>query len=192
MNNQSIDKELTPKQAKFVDEYLKDLNATQAAIRAGYSKRSANNIGPGNLLKSIIQEAIQKRRLKLQQKLHITQERVLEEEARIAFMDVKSLFDEKGDLLPVDKIPEDARRAIAGIEVTDRIVLGEQKKGEKVRDVKRKYRLWDKGRALERISKHLGIYAPEKYEHTMSEKMMSFMAKMKHKEKHGASGIKDN
>ncbi len=155
MNNQSIDKELTPKQDKFVDEYLVDLNATQAAIRAGYSKRSANNIGPGNLLKPIIQEAIQKRRLKLQQKLHITQERVLEEEARLAFVDIESMFDDKGNLLPVNKIPEDARRAIAGVEVIEGVVKGE---------TKFKYRLWDKGRALERISKHLGIYAPEKHE----------------------------
>ena len=186
MNIMSIDKELTPKQTKFVDEYLKDLNATQAAIRAGYSKRSANNIGPGNLLKSIIQEAIQKRRLKLQQKLHITQERVLEEEARLAFVDVESLFDEKGNLLPVNKIPEDARRAIAGVEVIESTTKGKEK------EVKFKYRLWDKGRALERISKHLGIYAPEKHEHSMSERMMGFMAKMKHKEKHGAAGIKDD
>ena len=57
---------LTPRQQKFVDEYLKDLNATQAAIRAGYSKKTAQPIGAQNLCKLMIQAAIQKRRKELQ------------------------------------------------------------------------------------------------------------------------------
>jgi len=52
---------LTPKQELFITEYLIDSNATAAAIRAGYSKRSANNIGPDNLLKPIIRVEIDKR-----------------------------------------------------------------------------------------------------------------------------------
>lgn len=51
--------ELTPKQARFVDEYLKDLNATQAAIRAGYSEKTARQAGAENLSKPVIQQAIQ-------------------------------------------------------------------------------------------------------------------------------------
>ena len=51
-------KKLTPKQERFVDEYLLDLNATQAAIRAGYSKRSARAIGAENLTKPNIQQRI--------------------------------------------------------------------------------------------------------------------------------------
>ena len=149
--------ELTPKQANFVEEYLIDLNATQAAIRAGYSEKSAESIGHENLSKPKIYEKIQARRKELQESLQITQERILEEEARLAFVDVRFLFDENGDLLPIHKIPEDARRAIAGVEVTDL---------EKVKGVKRKYRLSDKGRALERISKHLGLYAAKKHEHS--------------------------
>ena len=52
---------LTPKQELFITEYLIDSNATAAAIRAGYSERSANNIGPDNLLKPIIRSEIDKR-----------------------------------------------------------------------------------------------------------------------------------
>ena len=76
---------LTPKQRRFIDEYLIDLNATQAAIRAGYSEKTAYSIGLQNLKKLEIQAEIQKRRNRLQSKLEITQERVLQELAAIAF-----------------------------------------------------------------------------------------------------------
>ena len=158
--------ELTPKQANFVEEYLIDLNATQAAIRAGYSEKAAAVIGFENLRKQKIHEKIQSRRKEIQESLQITQERILEEEARLAFVDVGALFDDDGELLPINKIPEDARRAIAGIEVTDRVVLGENRKDTRIRDIKRRYKLSDKGQALGRISKHLGLYAARKVEHT--------------------------
>ena len=58
----SKDKKLTPKQQKFVDEYLIDLNATQAAIRAGYSAKTAGWIGQKLVAKSHISESIRKRR----------------------------------------------------------------------------------------------------------------------------------
>ena len=57
----SVAGKMTPKMQKFVDEYLVDLNATQAAIRAGYSKKTAYSIGVSNLKKPEIQAAIQKR-----------------------------------------------------------------------------------------------------------------------------------
>lgn len=68
---------LTAKQAKFVDEYLIDLNATQAAIRAGYSKNAAQEIGSQNLSKLIIAEAIQNARNKLSERALVTQEMVV-------------------------------------------------------------------------------------------------------------------
>ena len=60
-------KKLTPKQARFVDEYMVDLNATQAAIRAGYSKKTARVIGGENLLKPALAEAITIAKEKLSQ-----------------------------------------------------------------------------------------------------------------------------
>lgn len=76
---------LNEKQKRFVLEYLIDLNATQAAIRAGYSKKTAYSMGQENLKKPEIQKAIQAKQNKLQNKLEITQERVLQELAQIAF-----------------------------------------------------------------------------------------------------------
>lgn len=69
---------LTPKQQRFVDEYLIDLNATQAAIRAGYSAKTAYSIGIENLRKPEIQKAIQEARTKLSSRTEITQDMVLE------------------------------------------------------------------------------------------------------------------
>jgi phage terminase small subunit len=68
---------VTPKQARFVEEYLTDLNATQAAIRAGYSKKTAEQLGYQLLHKTSVAEAIEKARAKLSEKTEITQEYVL-------------------------------------------------------------------------------------------------------------------
>ena len=68
---------LTPKQQRFVEEYLIDLNATQAAIRAGYSEKTAAVIGAENLIKPYIQKAIQEAQNKLTERTEITQDYVL-------------------------------------------------------------------------------------------------------------------
>lgn len=68
---------LTPKQQRFCDEYLIDLNATQAAIRAGYSKKTANRIGPENLSKPAVKEYIQKRMDEKEEQLIANQDEVL-------------------------------------------------------------------------------------------------------------------
>lgn len=80
----SEDAKLTPKQQRFVEEYLTDLNATQAAIRAGYSEKTANVIASENLAKPNIAHAIGVARNKLQERAEITQEMVLKRWWQIA------------------------------------------------------------------------------------------------------------
>src|SRR4051812_9638179 len=92
---------LTAKQQRFVEEYLVDLNATQAAIRAGYSEKTAYKIGAENLRKPQIQEAVAQARGKLSKQTQITSERVLQEYARLAFLDIRKAFDANGNLKPV-------------------------------------------------------------------------------------------
>jgi phage terminase small subunit len=70
---------LTPKQQRFVDEYLIDLNATQAAIRAGYSEKTAQQISAENLLKPVIAEAIKERMNDRKARVEITQDKVLQD-----------------------------------------------------------------------------------------------------------------
>ncbi|MGJ0508913.1 MAG: terminase small subunit [Methylocystis sp.] len=83
---------LTPKQQRFVEEYLVDLNATQAAIRSGYSKKTAGQIGDENLKKPEIAAAIEARRSALSEKTEITQEKVLERFWQIATADPNELI----------------------------------------------------------------------------------------------------
>ena len=68
---------MTPKQERFVEEYLVDLNATQAAIRAGYSEQTARQIGAQNLSKLVIQQAIEAARNKRSERVELTQDEVV-------------------------------------------------------------------------------------------------------------------
>ena len=83
---------MTPKQQRFVDEYLVDLNATQAAIRAGYSKKTARSQACENLTKPDIQSAIAKARLEQQKRTGITADKVLQEAWNIVTADVRELI----------------------------------------------------------------------------------------------------
>lgn len=78
---------LTEKQKRFVQEYLVDLNATQAAIRAGYKEKAARSVGAENLTKPDIQKAIQSAIKERQDRTGITQDRVLKELGKVAFAD---------------------------------------------------------------------------------------------------------
>ena len=86
---------LRPKQQRFVDEYLTDLNATQAAVRAGYSRKTANRIASENLTKPDIRGAISQAQRLRSERTEVTQDRVIQEIAKIAFFDVSRMFDGK-------------------------------------------------------------------------------------------------
>ena len=138
---------LTEKQKRFCDEYIIDLNATQAAIRAGYSEETARNIGCENLAKPNIAEYIEKRIKDRESRTEITQDFVLRELANIASANGTDFaqVDAKGDvtITATEKVPEAKRAAIASI-----------KQGANGTEVK----TYDKIRALELIGKHLGMF----------------------------------
>lgn len=158
---------LTPKQRAFVNEYLIDLNATQAAIRAGYSKKTAYRTGADNLIKPQIQTEIQKAMKEREKRTEITQDFVLKELFAIAningsdFAQVveetiivngsyvrdpatgKLKTHEVVRITPTDKLPEEKKKAIAGIKET--------RHGIEVSTC-------DKVRALELLGKHLGMF----------------------------------
>lgn len=138
---------LNDRQERFVDEYLVDLNATAAAKRAGYSEKTARSQGQRLLTNVDIQAAIQKRQARLRGKLEITQERVLEELAAIAFANGTDFatINRNGlvRLVPTDDLPEDKKKAVASI-----------KEGQYGTEVK----LHDKVKALELLGKHLGVF----------------------------------
>jgi len=144
---------LTPKQKKFIDEYLIDLNATQAAIRAGYSQKTAFSIGVENLRKPLIQAELQKAMKRRQERTEITADRVLKEYARIAFSDVRKLYDRYGELLDVPDLDDDTAAALVGLDV-----VREDSRGDTVTYTK-KYKMADKLRALEMLGRHLGMFS---------------------------------
>jgi phage terminase small subunit len=143
----------TPKQKQFIKEYLIDKNATQAAIRAGYSKHTAKDMGCQNLAKPAIQEHIKRGLEKLRYKAQISSERVLEEEKCLSMADPGELLSKEGTLIPVNELPEHVRRSIKSF-VADELprVNGEPQR------YRWKYKFWDKGRSLERLGKHLGLF----------------------------------
>jgi len=152
---------LTPKQARFVAEYLVDLNGTQAAIRCGYSPHTARVQGAKLLTLPAISEAVAAGKAKQGERLELKADVVLLELLRIAMSDVGQLFDEAGQLRPLNDIPIDVRRAIAGIEVLKRNVTA----GDGQMDSVHKIKLWDKTKALDTLAKHLGLMV-EKVEHS--------------------------
>ena len=125
-------KKLSPKQNLFVQEYLIDKNATQAAIRAGYSAKTAEIIGFENLRKPKIKEKIDYELATEAERLGITRQGVLDEMARCAFFDVRKLFNADGSLKDILDLDPDTAAAIAGLEIEslfagkgeDRIQIG--------------------------------------------------------------------
>lgn len=147
---------MTPKQQKFVDEYLIDLNATQAAIRAGYSKKTAYSIGEENLRKPEIKQFLQERMKERENRLEISQDRVLKELARIAFFDLRKLYDENGNLKDVTSFDDDVAAVVTQIDTFEEFEgYGEER--EQI-GVVRKVKVNDKGQALTLAMRHLGMF----------------------------------
>lgn len=149
--------DLTPKQQRFVDEYLIDLNATQAAIRAGYSEKTANEQGSQLLAKLSISESIAAAMKKREQRTEITQDRVLQEYAKLAFLDPRRFYNEKGGLIPVHELPGDVAAALAGMEVVLQRA-GKDADGNQEFDDVKKIKFIDKKGALDSLARHLGMF----------------------------------
>lgn len=142
---------LTPKQERFCEEYLVDLNATKAAISAGYSERTARSQGQRLLTNVDIQQKIEELRNAQSERTEITADRVLQELAAIAFADRTKIaaIQENGEIAftPTDNLSADVKKTISGIECG--------KYGIKVSTC-------DKVKALELLGKHLGIFETTK------------------------------
>ena len=150
--------ELTAKQQRFVEEYLVDLNATQAAIRAGYSPRTAYRTGADNLKKPQISEAIQKAKDVRSARTGVNSDRVLEELGRIAFANMKDYVKINEGGVPYIDLSEmtDAQASVVAEITVDEYKEGA---GDSARDVRKiKFKLHDKLSALDKIARHLGMF----------------------------------
>lgn len=148
---------LRPKQQRFVEEYLADLNATKAAIRAGYSPRTARQVGYENLTKPDIAEAVCEAKITRSNRTEITQDRVLEELARIAFANFGDYLkvEENGTLmLDLAGVDDEAMGAIA--EVTQDTLINASK-DEAVSVRRTRLKTHPKLQALRLLAEHLGM-----------------------------------
>lgn len=157
---------LTPKQRRFVDEYLIDLNATQAATRAKYSARTANEQGARLLANVSVQAAIQQRMKDREARTEITQDKVLRELAKIGFSDIRKIVKwgetevrmvdaGEGD----DMVPYHGLALVDSSEVDDdtAAAIAEVSQGREGLKVK----LHDKKGALVEMGRHLGLFIPK-------------------------------
>lgn len=141
---------LTGKQRRFVEEYLIDLNATQAAIRAGYSPKTARDIGCENLTKPNIQAAIDRAMAERSRRTGINQDRVITELAKIALVNPSDVVDLNSGTIKAGASREDTA-CIAGVRI--RTLMG--KDGP---TIEREVRFYDKVKCLELLGKHLGLF----------------------------------
>lgn len=150
---------LPPRQQRFVAEYLLDLNATQACIRAGYSAKTADVQGPRLLGNVRVAAAISKAQEKRLARMEVQQDEVLRELLRIGTSDIRKLYDENGRMRPIHELPDEIALALSGVEVLREktTVRGTDILETTVEESVRKIRLWDKPRALELLAKHLGL-----------------------------------
>ncbi|WP_333571326.1 terminase small subunit [Sphingomonas sp.] len=154
---------LTPKQQRFVEEYLIDLNATQAAIRAGYSQQTAHAIGHENLSKPEVTAAIAEAKADRSERTRIDAAWVLTRLAEEAEADMSDLYDEAGALKPVKDWPVIWRKGlVAGIKAVE-----ERDERGNVVGMVREVKLSDRIKRIELIGKHIDVQAfKDKVEHT--------------------------
>ena len=137
---------MTEKQKRFVEEYLIDLNATQAAIRAGYSPQTAYSIGEENLRKPEIKSRIDKAMAERSRRTGINQDRVLQELARIGFAKITDVLDPETAKIKQDASDDDLA-CIQSIKIKPNEFGTE-----------REVKLYDKKSALVDLGKHLGLF----------------------------------
>lgn len=155
------DAKLTPRQQRFITEYLIDLNAVKAAVRAGYSEKMAEHMGYQNLKKPEIYCAIRAALSEEKQKpAEITKDNVLREYARIAFFDPRKLFHPDGTPKPIEALDDDTAAALIGIDVREEYEgAGEERV---FAGYTKKYKLANKMGALNSLAKHMGLFDAKK------------------------------
>lgn len=159
---------LTDKQDMFCREYLIDLNATQAAIRAGYSAKTANRTASENLSKPDIQSRIAELKAQRNDLVGINATYVLNRLVEIDQMDVLDILNSTGELKPVAEWPKVWRTTLSGLEVME--MASEGNAAALLKKIK-----WpDKVKNLELLGKHIDVSAfKETVDHKSSDGSMT-------------------
>ncbi|HUC40856.1 MAG TPA: terminase small subunit [Gemmatimonadales bacterium] len=146
---------LTERQARFVEAYLKTLHVQKAAVAAGYATKNAHAVGEELMQLPHVQAAIADEQARRAKRIEVSQDRVLKEIARLAFADIRNIFDEQGHLKNPSELDDDTAATIASIDIVERPATDAQ--GEPVLEYVHKVRMSEKTAALTLLCRHLGI-----------------------------------
>lgn len=153
-------RKLTDKQANFVLEYQRDFNATQAAIRAGFSPESAREIGYQLLEKTPhVREVLDRDTKERLQRLGDRADATIEELLRIGHFDIRKLFNSDGSLKPPNQWDDATAAAVAGLQVFE-VSEGKGEAQTQIGLIK-KLKMLDKVKALELLGKHQKLFGSE-------------------------------
>lgn len=153
---------LNEKQKRFCEEYIVDLNASKAALRAGYSEKTAGSTGSENLKKPEIQSYISELQNKRAERVEVTQDEVLSELKNFAFADITQTL-----LLTTEEVmnlPVEVRRMITKYKHTTRSFKNED--GQMVKEDVLELWFVDKTKAFEMINRHIGFYGVDNKQRT--------------------------
>ena len=148
---------MTNKQQIFISTYLKDLNATSAALAAGYSPKTAYSQGCRLLKTAEVGTLIQQKLAKMFGNFEVTEQKVIQEMARIAFADTRKIFDSDGQLKPIHELDDDTAAIIAGIE-HEKLFEHFGKAQAKHVGTTTKIKLNNKNQALEMLGRYLKLF----------------------------------
>lgn len=145
---------VTKKQDLFCRRYLIDFNATKAAIAVGFTKKSARQQGYRMLTKDYVQAHIEKLRTEIGEKYDVTRYSLMEQYAAIRDFDIRRLYEKDGTMKPIHKLTEEEAAGIASIEVDE---IFDIQSGKKVfKGINKKYKRWDKLRAIDGMARMQG------------------------------------
>ena len=148
---------LTAKQERFVQEYLIDLNATQAAIRAGYSEKTAKQAGFENMTKPDLQSRIQEALSERQKEAKYDAAMVLSRHIEIDQMDIADILKDDGSLKPISQWPKVWRTSISGLDIVELMSRGDDR--DALESWVKKIKWPDKLKNLELLGKHVDVRA---------------------------------
>lgn len=152
---------LNDKQRRFAEEYIVDLNATQAAIRAGYSKSTAKQQGSRLLTNDDLQQYVAELKAQRSKRVQIDADYVLKRLFQLESFDLRDMYDAQGRLLPPEEWPEGAGQVISGVKVSKTILPGGR--GEDDGEIETKeVKTESRNQTLKLMGEHVNVKAFDK------------------------------
>jgi phage terminase small subunit len=148
--------ELTQKIKRFCEEYIKDLNGTQAAIRAGYSAKTAPEQASQLLTKLNVKNYISELKQSLSNKNEGLAQQVIDELKKLGFANIQDYIGPENEIKDLTKIERDKAAAVESIKKTVTEFSGGGESSGKKTSIQ--FKLYDKISALEKLGRHLGIF----------------------------------